>query len=113
MIIEEETIWFPGPYKGRPDGGFEKLVSDSSLPEIIEFVQTRAKEDGKWTIENNLVGDNEDRMRRMMAWVSRETNIKQCVEHIRAAEEDEIRTVDWVCRELANASKMSVGGGTR
>jgi hypothetical protein len=42
-------------------------------------------------------------MRKMMEWVSREKNIRQCVE----ANPDE--TVDWICRDLANASKWLHG----
>lgn len=107
-IVQQETIWFPGIYGGRTDSEYTMIVADSSLTEIIDLVQKRAKEDGEWAIENGFVGENEDKMRRMMAWVSEPRNIKQCVEHIWVDEMQEKRTVDFVCRDLANASKWSV-----
>lgn len=116
MITAEEVIWHPeldSLYNGRQDVIYLQIAMYMNFDKLIELVQARAKEDGEWAIENNLVGDNEDRMRRMMEWVSDETHIRQCVEHLHKNGRDDTATVDWVCRELANASKMSVGGGTQ
>lgn len=108
-ITEEQTIWFPGIYSGRSDGEYTKLVADVSLDELIELVQRRAQEDGQWTIDNGFVGKNEDNMRKMMAFVSDEKNIRQCVGYILEEEQESKRTVDYVCRDLANASKYAHG----
>lgn len=102
-IAAEQTIWFPGIYSGR-EGNYAKLVADMPEEEVIKLVQHRAKEDGEWAIENNRVGGRAEFMRKMMAWVSNEKNIRQCL----AANPDE--TVDWICRDLANATKRIAGG---
>jgi hypothetical protein len=104
-ITEETTIWFPGIYAGRTDSEYTKLVADVSLVELTELVQKRAQEDGEWTIDNGYVGNNESNMRQMMDFVSNENNIQQCVGHILKEGLEGVRTVDWVCRDLANASK--------
>lgn len=109
----ESLIWFPldSLYEPRTDGGYERLVSDVSLVELTSLVQHRAQEDGNWAIENGLVGENNanrDKMVRMMQFVGSDRNIQQCVGHlIKDGEEDE-RTVDWVCRDLAKASKALI-----
>jgi hypothetical protein len=108
-IKEEQTIWFPGIYDGRSDGGYAKRIADVSLTELTELVQKRAQADGQWAIDNGFVGENESNMREMMAFVSDEKNILQCVGHIIKAGEEESHTVDWVCRDLANASKYVHG----
>jgi len=113
-VIQQETIWFPdisGIYKGRMDSDYTKLVADISVDDLIELVQKRAQEDGEWAIANGHVGEHnehEDKMRRMMEWVSKLENIKQCVEHIYKDGLENKRTVDFVCRDLANASKWAV-----
>ncbi len=107
-MTEEMTIWFPGIYSGR-EGAYTKKVADISLVGITELVQQRAQEDGEWAIDTDHVGDNEDCMREMMAWVSDPINIQQCVGHILKHGEEYERTIDWVCRDLANASKL-IGG---
>jgi hypothetical protein len=101
-ITAETTIWFPGIYNGR-EGDYALISSDIPEAKLIELVQQRAHEDGEWAIQNDFVGDNEDIMRKMMAWVSDPKNIKQCME----ANPNE--TVDWICRDLANGSKW-IGG---
>lgn len=101
-ITAEMTIWFPGIYSGR-EGDYAKLVADVPEVHAVELVQQRAHEDGEWAIQNGLVGDNEDVMRKMMAWVSDSNNIRQALK----ANPDE--TVDWICRDVANGSKW-VGG---
>lgn len=109
-IVPEQTIWFPGIYGGRTDAEYTQPVGELlfEIQVIVERVQRRAQEDGEWAIANGFVGDNEDKMRRFMEWVSDETNIRQCVEHIRKEGMEMERTVDFVCRDLANASKWSV-----
>lgn len=105
-IIEEQNIWFPGIYSGR-EGDYAKIASSLTAPEVVALVQKRAEEDGEWSIETDRVGDNEDKMRKMMKWVSDPRNIKQCVN----ANPNE--TVDWICRDLANGSKWLGGGNAR
>lgn len=99
---EDQTIWFPGIYTGR-QGVYARKTSEFSLDEIVKLVQMRAQEDGEWAIKNGFVGNNEDKMRKMMAWVSNEDNIRQCLEA------NPHETIDWICRDLANGSKW-VGG---
>lgn len=113
-IKDYETIWFPQIYGGRQYGPWTKAATRISFDHLVALVQKRAKEDGEWAIANGHVGDNEDKMRRMMAFVSNETNIRQCLDHIVKEEDEnthnedyEQRTVDYVCRDLANASKWN------
>lgn len=101
------TIWFPGVYSGR-QGVYAQTVQFIQFDDLVELVQKRADEDGNWAIDNDFVGPNEDKMRRMMEFVSDPTNIRQCLEHLTKNNEESIRTVDWVCRDLAKASKMMV-----
>lgn len=110
MITAEMTIWFPGIYSGR-EGVYAQVVGAVSQEQIYELVQQRAKEDGEWAIDNDFVGDNEELMRKMMAWVSDETNVRQALSHIYKEKMHMQRTVDWLCRDLANASKWL--GGSR
>lgn len=105
---EQSIIWFPGIYRGR-EGDYAKKVGDISLPELMALVEKRAQEDGEWAIENKVVGENEANMRKMMEFVSTGINITQCVGHIRRNGTENETTVDWVCRELANASKFVHG----
>lgn len=105
-IVEDQNIWFPGIYSGR-EGVYAKLVADVPEAQVVELVQQRAHEDGEWSIETDRVGDNEDLMRKMMAWVSDVTNIQQ------ALKANPNETVDWICRDLANGSKWLGGGGAR
>lgn len=107
-ILADQTIWYPGIYMPREDEKYTAIASHINFDELVKRVQKRAKEDGEWAITNGHVGENEAKMRRMMAWVSDETNIRQCLEHIHTEKQDHHRTVDFVCRDLANASKWSV-----
>ncbi|HYQ97103.1 MAG TPA: hypothetical protein VEO92_01950 [Candidatus Nitrosocosmicus sp.] len=104
-ITEAQTIWYPGIYAGRTDSEYTQLVADVSLVKLTELVQKRAQEDGEWTIDNGFVGKNESNMRQMMDFVSNENNIQQCVAHVIKEGLEDVRTVDWICRDLANASK--------
>lgn len=108
-IQPNENMWYPGPdYAGR-DVDYLELVGDSTRDRVIELVQKRAKEDGEWTIENDLVGDKPDKMRAMMVWASNENIINQCLDRITEEGMERQRTVDWVCRELAEATQI-IGG---
>lgn len=100
-IQEHETIWFPGIYPGRESEPWTLLASNFTDERLVELVQQRATEDGEWAIANGHVGDNEDKMRAMMAWVSNPEHIRQCA----TMNIEYGVTVDWVCRDLANASK--------
>lgn len=104
---EHSIIWFPvnEVYEGR-EGPYAQRASDIRSDELVELVQKRAQEDGEWAIENGHVGENEDMMRQMMAWVSRRETIIQCAD----ANLDKGVTVDWVCRELAQASQFIARG---
>lgn len=104
-ITMHETIWFPGVYGGRTDEEYTQPAHAISEEKLIELVQKRAKEDGEWAIENGFVGDNEDKMRKMMAWVSDPKNIVQCYQ----GNLEYGPTVDWICRDLANGSKWVAG----
>lgn len=101
-IVEHQTLWYPGFYVPRTDGDWDKIASNLPFSRVLELVQTRASQDGEWTIEQGKVGDNEEKMRKMMAWVSRKDNIRQCID----ANLDKGFTVDQVAHELAHASKM-------
>jgi hypothetical protein len=107
-IQEYETIWFPAIYSGRETEEYTIALPNVSVTRLIELVQLRSAEDGEWTIANGFAGENEEKMRRMMAFVSDEKNIRQCLAHIDKEGSTAERTVDWVCRELANASKYMV-----
>ena len=107
-IQEHETMWYPGIYGGRQEALYQQKVADVSLQDLVNIVAKRADEDGNWAIDNGFVGDNADKMRRMIKWVSDPINIEQCVGHIRKEGREYEVTVDYVCRDLANASKWSV-----
>lgn len=112
-ITARTNIWFPGPdYVGREED-YAKTVGELPDSNTVALVQKRAQEDGEWAIENGLVANHMKFMRKMMDWVADSTNITQCLEHLYKDEEAHIRTVDWVCRDLANASKAIVGGIAR
>lgn len=101
-IVKEQTIWCPGVYEGRTEPEYTKVLGQVSTVQLIEIVQRRAKEDGEWIIEHDLIEEN--RMRKMMAWVSDPDNIRKSAEIIYRAGSMEKRTVDYICRDLANAS---------
>ena len=72
-----QNMWYPGfDYVGRT-GEYSKPVSEVDVDDIVKLVQGRAQADGEWNIVNGFVGDNEDAMRKMMAWVSDEKNIRR------------------------------------
>lgn len=107
-IVPEENMWYPGPeamYKGQTDlHSLEAHLATND--ELVKMVQERAREDGEWVIENGLASGKEELMRKMIEWVSRSETIVQCAD----ANLDKGVTVDWVCRELANAAKKIAEG---
>lgn len=111
-IIPEQIIWYPGPdYASRESADYTQPIKDLPIETIISLVTKRATEDGEYSIENDLVGKNresEPKMRRMMAFVSDPKFIEQCVDYIYKEETEAERTVDYVCRDLANASKWAM-----
>jgi hypothetical protein len=110
-IVEEQIMWFPGIYHGRQSDEWQAFVIDVVFTHIRDLVQARVQEEGEWLIANGRVGtnnENEVKMRRMMAFASDEKNILQCWEHVYRAGEEEVRTVDYIARELANASKTMI-----
>lgn len=116
--IKEQNIWYPWIYEGR-QGDYAKKITEVDIDQIVELVQKRVEEDGESSISNGLVGENKEHepvMRKLMSWASNETNIRQCVRHLldeakalEANSDYEPRTVDFVCRDLANAAKW-IGG---
>lgn len=111
-ITEDMTIWFPGTYNGRK-GYYAKTIAEMPENRIIGLVQKRAREDAQWAIDNGHVGENnenEPEMRAMEEWVSRRGNIVQALEHIDKDGLQTERTVDWLCRDMANAAKWIAGG---
>lgn len=108
-ISDETVIWTLGEYKGR-EGAYAQFAGDISRQELVFLVQRRVKEDGKWAIENaKVAGENERIFRRMMEWVSEPKNIEQCYN----SNLDIGPTVDWICRNLAQASQRIAGGLNR
>lgn len=103
-----KNIWFPGVYQPLEDDGYGVLVKNLTLTMLITLVQARATKDGEWCIETGVVGGKPDVMRRQMEFVSSAKHIEQCRAHIQREEMEGVRTVDWVCRELANASKYMI-----
>lgn len=110
IMAAQETMWYPGlDYRGREhDPEYAQTVDHAPLTKITELVKKRAEEDGEWIIAQNLVGENADKMRRMVAWASKDTHIQQCVGHILKEEMESVRTVDWVCYDLGKASRFAV-----
>lgn len=110
-IVPEEIIWHPGEdYESRKTVDYDCPIQDLPLADIVERVQRRASEDGEFCIENDMVGENrenESNMRAMMAFVSDPKHIEQCVDYIYKEDTAGERTVDFVCRDLANASKWA------
>lgn len=104
-IAEQSSynIFTSGVYHGRADGIFGRDVTEVEFDEMVKAINERANTDGNWCIDNKLVGDNENKMRAMMLFVANVDNIRACVNYI--FENDFGRDVDFVCRDLANASK--------
>lgn len=98
-----QNIFTVGIYHGQEGEPWNIKVSTLLFSQIVPVVQQRAKEDGQWCIDNDLVGDNEDKMHRMIAYVSNEQNIARCLRELKKEERDE--DINFVCRDLANGSK--------
>ena len=100
-----KNIFTIGIYHGVDDPNFNALVKDTPISEILGRVQARAVLDGQWCIDMGLVGDNEDIMRAMMAYVMDEDNIKR--NYAYQINEETGVTVDFMCRDLANGSRWA------
>lgn len=116
-ISDENIIWTPGIYHGRQEEPWTSTIANLIFDrdKIIELVQQRANEDGEWCINNGRVGkDNvgEPRMRFMMDFVANTKHITQALEHILNRGEEEERTLDYLCRDLANASAWALRATT-
>jgi hypothetical protein len=97
-----------GVYHGSKEAIFTTAVADMEISAIVRLVQERAKKDGQWCIDMDLVGPNEDKMRRMIMYCSDEIKIMDKVHYITHHDDPALRTVDFVCRDIANASKWSI-----
>lgn len=95
MAIGDQNIWYPGlDYKGREGDYAQPCVGTFPQEMVIELVRKRAQEDYAWVMANGMASDSEERMSKMLVWVSDYKHIHQCL----TANPDE--TIDWVCREL-------------
>jgi hypothetical protein len=100
-VNERQLVWFPDEALYSPrEGVYAQPLNEFTLPEMIDLVQQRIKEDGEWLIENGRVGNNEELMRKRMEWASKPDNITQCF----LANVEADLTMDWLCRELATAA---------
>jgi hypothetical protein len=107
-IIPEQNMWFPGPdafYQGR-EGDYAKSAIKFNRPDLVQLVKQRVEADTEWVLENHRYGEHEDIMHKMAVWASREQNIVQCFN----SNAGNNPTVDWICRELANAAKKIAEG---
>lgn len=96
------NIFTPGIYHGSTDPRYQLKANLVTLEEIIPLVIERATKDGQWCIDMDLVGPNEDKMRKMIAYVADPSNIKRNYEYNKDQE-----TVDFICRDLANGSRWT------
>lgn len=106
--LEEQAtrnIFTNGIFHGSTEEPYTLKLGDVSIVTLVRAVRDRAEVDGQWCIDNDLVGNNEDKMRRMIAYVSDPENIVRCVSYILKHNEENDRTVDFVCRDLANGSR--------
>jgi len=99
------NIFTIGIYHGVEYPEYNVLVKDTPIEVIIDAVKERAIKDGQWCIDMDLVGDNEDVMRKMMEYVTNEDNIKR--NYAYQINNETGVTVDFVCRDLANGSRWA------
>jgi hypothetical protein len=97
------NIFTVGIYHGSSMPPYLEKVEDLTIEAVMDLVRRRAQRDGQWCIDMDLVGDNEDKMRKMMEYVRDEDNIKRNVAY--QINNETGATVDFVCRDLANGSK--------
>lgn len=102
-MSSRENIFTLGIYRGRKD--YDIYAGSMPMERIVEIVQQRAEEDGEWCIKNNLIGNNEPKMRRMMSYVSNPSNIKRCIKYTSMAHP--LLSIDFICRDLANTSRLA------
>jgi hypothetical protein len=99
------NIFTPGIYHGKQGAPWEQKCLDVDVHNLIELVRDRAEKDGQWCIDMDLVGDNEDKMRRMMEYVKSRHNIIRNLNYQKETGRNE--TIDFLCRDLANGSRWA------
>lgn len=99
------NIFTPGIYHGKQAAPWQQLCLDVDVINLIELVRDRAEKDGQWCIDMGLVGDNEDKMRRMMEYVKSRHNIIRNLNYQKENGQNE--TIDFLCRDLANGSRWA------
>lgn len=99
------NIFTPGIYHGRQEAPWQQKCLDVDTFSLIELVRTRAERDGQWCIDMGLVGNNEDKMRKMMEYVKSLHNITRNLNYQKENGQNE--TIDFLCRDLANGSKWA------
>jgi len=100
-----KNIFTIGIYHGVEYAGYNALVKDTPIETIINLVQERALKDAQWCVDMDLVGDNEDVMRKMEAYVTDVDNIKR--NYAYQINNETGVTVDFMCRDLANGSRWA------
>lgn len=99
------NIFTTGIYHGKTEAPWLQKCLDVDVINLIELVRDRAEKDGQWCIDMDLVGDNEDKMRQMMAYVKSRHNIIRNINHQKEIGRNE--TLDFLCRDLANGSRWA------
>jgi hypothetical protein len=102
------NIFTPSIYHGTNDQLYRRTIAEVELHDVIPLVQKRAREDGQWCIDMNLVGHNEDKMRKMIEYVSDPINITETFRYITHHEDPTTRDIDFICRDLANGSRRGL-----
>lgn len=108
MTLAEEAgqnVFTTGIYHGINEEPWTLPIEDLPLPQLVQVIQLRADADGNWCIDNELVGDNENKMRAMIHYVSNEDNIKSAAAWY--INNEPHRTIDYVIRDIANTSKYA------
>lgn len=96
------NIFTPGVYHGLQDERvYSRLAADVSLVEASTLARIRAMRDGLFCIDNDLVGDDAFKMTEMIGFICDQENITRFY----AVACREKRTIDFLCRDLANSSR--------
>ena len=111
-IRKEQLIWFPiqEAYEPREEPEYAQNIAGLTLDQVVELVTKRVNEDGQFSIDNDMVGENresEPKLRVMMEFACDRKNIEQCIDYIYKEQTEGEKTVDFVCREMGNASKWA------
>lgn len=101
-----ENIFTHGVYHGRSDRDGTVKIFDILLDEACFLVAKRADEDGLWCIQNDLVGDNVEKMKRMMNYVKDPVNVARAFEYLRRENRTDA-DINFLARDLANGSKWA------